>query len=76
MHQIPVWSTYPPHPEAKDDYPAKKEITAIVITVIVFAVVAGILTSFITLISKPLYAEVVLLAAFILILWQRGGKTA
>lgn len=40
------------------------------------SVVAGILTSFITLISKPLYAEVVLLIAFILILWQRGGKTA
>lgn len=43
---------------------------------LVAAVVAGILTSFITLISKPLYAEVVLLMAFILILWRRGGKMA
>jgi uncharacterized membrane protein len=29
-------------PELKDDYPTKKEITAVVMTVIVFAVVAGI----------------------------------
>lgn len=40
------------------------------------SIVAGIFTSFITLISKPLYAEVALLMAFILILWQRGGRTA
>jgi branched-subunit amino acid ABC-type transport system permease component len=38
------------------------------------SIVAGILTSFITLISKPLYSEVVLLMAFILILWRRGGR--
>jgi len=43
---------------------------------LIASIVAGILTSFITLISKPLYAEVVLLMAFILILWRRGGKTA
>lgn len=40
------------------------------------SIAAGILTSFITLISKPLYSEVVLLMAFILILWRRGGKIA
>lgn len=40
------------------------------------SIVAGILTSFVTLISKPLYSEVVLLMAFIVILWRRGGKIA
>ena len=40
------------------------------------AVVAGILTAFITLVTKPLYAEVVLLAAFIGVLTYRGARAA
>ncbi|MEM6477455.1 MAG: branched-chain amino acid ABC transporter permease [Pseudomonadota bacterium] len=40
------------------------------------AVGAGILTSFITLVSKPLYAEVVLLTMFIGVLTFRGARTA
>ncbi len=43
---------------------------------LVASIVAGILTSFITLVSKPLYSEVVLLMTFILILWRRGGRMA
>lgn len=42
----------------------------------VAAVVAGILTAFITLVTKPLYAEVVLLLAFIGVLTYRGARTA
>lgn len=42
----------------------------------VAAVVAGILTAFITLVTKPLYAEVVLLLAFIGVLTFRGARTA
>lgn len=38
------------------------------------SVVAGILTAAITLISKPLYSEVVLLGVFIFVLWYRGGR--
>ncbi|MEM9348985.1 MAG: branched-chain amino acid ABC transporter permease [Pseudomonadota bacterium] len=41
---------------------------------LVAAVGAGILTSFITLVSKPLYAEVVLLLMFIGVLTFRGQK--
>lgn len=43
---------------------------------VVAAVVAGILTAFITLVTKPLYAEVVLLLAFIGVLTYRGARTA
>ncbi len=43
---------------------------------VVAAVVAGILTAFITLVTKPLYAEVVLLTAFIGVLTIRGARTA
>jgi branched-subunit amino acid ABC-type transport system permease component len=43
---------------------------------LIAAVVAGILTAAITLITKPLYAEVALLMVFILILWRRGPKVA
>jgi len=43
---------------------------------VVAAVVAGILTAFITLITKPLYAEVALLLAFIGVLTYRGARTA
>lgn len=43
---------------------------------LIAAVVAGILTAAITLITKPLYAEVALLSAFIVILWRRGPRTA
>ncbi|MEO0387600.1 MAG: branched-chain amino acid ABC transporter permease, partial [Pseudomonadota bacterium] len=43
---------------------------------LIASVAAGILTAAITLISKPLYAEVVLLAAFIGILWYRGARVA
>lgn len=39
------------------------------------AVAAGILTAFITLVTKPLYAEVVLLLAFIGVLTFRGART-
>ena len=42
----------------------------------VAAVVAGILTAFITLVSKPLYAEVALLLAFIGVLTYRGSRAA
>jgi len=42
---------------------------------VVAAVVAGILTAFITLVTKPLYAEVVLLLAFIGVLTYRGART-
>ena len=41
---------------------------------LIAAVVAGIVTAAITLITKPLYAEVLLLTAFILILWRRGER--
>lgn len=41
---------------------------------LIASVAAGIITAAITLISKPLYAEVVLLLAFILVLWYRGRK--
>ncbi|WP_333692799.1 branched-chain amino acid ABC transporter permease [Phaeobacter italicus] len=40
------------------------------------SIVAGILTAFITLVTKPLYADVVLLAGFIGILSLRGAKRA
>lgn len=43
---------------------------------LIAAVVAGILTAAITLVTKPLYAEVALLSAFIVILWRRGPRTA
>lgn len=43
---------------------------------LIAAVGAGILTSFITLVSKPLYAEVVLLLMFIGVLTMRGARTA
>ncbi len=43
---------------------------------VVAAVVAGILTAFITLVTKPLYAEVALLLAFIGVLTFRGARTA
>lgn len=43
---------------------------------VVAAVVAGILTAFITLVTKPLYAEVALLLAFIGVLTYRGVRTA
>ncbi|MEM8786831.1 MAG: branched-chain amino acid ABC transporter permease [Pseudomonadota bacterium] len=43
---------------------------------VVAAVVAGILTAFITLVTKPLYAEVALLLAFIGVLTYRGARTA
>jgi len=41
---------------------------------IMVSIVAGILTAFVTLISKPLYAEVILLMSFIGVLWYRGGR--
>ena len=41
---------------------------------LIAAVVAGILTAAITLLTKPLYSEVALLLAFILILWRRGAR--
>lgn len=41
---------------------------------LIAAVVAGCLTAAITLVTKPLYAEVFLLAAFILVLWRRGMR--
>lgn len=43
---------------------------------VVAAIVAGILTAFITLVTKPLYAEVALLLAFIGVLTFRGARTA
>lgn len=43
---------------------------------VVAAVVAGILTAFITLVTKPLYADVALLLAFIGVLTYRGARTA
>jgi len=43
---------------------------------VVAAVAAGILSAFITLVTKPLYAEVVLLTAFIGVLTFRGARTA
>jgi len=43
---------------------------------VIAAIVAGILTAFITLVTKPLYAEVILLAAFIGVLTYRGTRTA
>lgn len=43
---------------------------------VVAAIIAGILSAFITLITKPLYAEVVLLTAFIGVLTFRGARTA
>ena len=41
---------------------------------VIAAIVAGILTAFITLVTKPLYAEVVLLLAFIGVLTFRGAR--
>jgi len=41
---------------------------------VVVSIVAGILTAAITLVSKPLYSEVILLSAFIGVLWYRGGR--
>lgn len=43
---------------------------------LVAATVAGCLTAAITLVTKPLYAEVFLLMAFVVVLWQRGLRTA
>jgi branched-subunit amino acid ABC-type transport system permease component len=43
---------------------------------LIASIVAGILTAFITLISQPLYAEIVLLLAFIAVLTLRGARTA
>jgi len=43
---------------------------------ILVSIVAGILTAFVTLISKPLYAEVILLVSFIGVLWYRGGRVS
>lgn len=43
---------------------------------VIAAIVAGILTAFITLVTKPLYAEVALLLAFIGVLTYRGARTA
>lgn len=43
---------------------------------LIAAAVAGILTAAITLVTKPLYAEVALLTAFILILWRRSPRMA
>ena len=43
---------------------------------LIASAVAGILTAAITLVTKPLYAEVFLLAAFILVLWRRGMRAA
>jgi len=42
---------------------------------IAVSILAGIVTAFVTLISKPLYSEVFLLACFIGVLWYRGGRT-
>lgn len=41
---------------------------------LIASIAAGIITAAITLVSKPLYAEVILLMAFILVLWFRGRK--
>lgn len=41
---------------------------------LIASVVAGILTAFITLVSKPLYAEVILLSGFIIVLWTRRRR--
>jgi len=41
---------------------------------VIVSIVAGILTAAITLVSKPLYSEVILLTAFIGVLWFRGGR--
>jgi len=41
---------------------------------VIVSIVAGILTAAITLVSKPLYSEVILLATFIAVLWFRGGR--
>jgi len=38
------------------------------------SVAAGILTAFVTLVSKPLYSEVLLLACFIVVLWTRRRR--
>ena len=43
---------------------------------LIASVAAGVLTAFITLVSKPLYAEVILLAAFIVVLWSRRRRVA
>ena len=43
---------------------------------VIAAIAAGILTAFITLVTKPLYAEVILLTAFIGVLTFRGARTA
>lgn len=41
---------------------------------LVVSIIAGILTAAVTLISKPLYSEVILLTSFIGVLWYRGGR--
>jgi len=43
---------------------------------LVASVAAGILAAAITLISKPLYAEIFMLTAFIGVLWFRGAKVS
>lgn len=40
------------------------------------SIAAGVLTALITLVSKPLYSEVILLSAFIIVLWSRRRKVA
>ncbi len=41
---------------------------------LVVSIIAGMLTAAVTLVSKPLYAEVILLSSFIGVLWYRGGR--
>jgi len=43
---------------------------------LVASIAAGILTAAITLVSKPLYAEVILLGVFIVVLWSRRRRVA
>lgn len=43
---------------------------------LIASIVAGILTAFVTLVSKPLYAEVILLSCFIVVLWTRRRRVA
>ena len=40
------------------------------------SIAAGILTALVTLVSKPLYAEVLLLAVFMVVLWSRRQRVA
>ncbi len=42
--------------------------------VVFVSIAAGILTAATTLVSKPLYSEIILLSAFIGVLWYRGGR--